>query len=65
MEKIMCNMEALAKALNPDKRKADGGVDQKRYKQDSIISISRQYLVKEEIDGKLAQHAFAVANKEA
>ncbi|KAA6367547.1 MAG: hypothetical protein EZS28_036926, partial [Streblomastix strix] len=35
----MCHLEALAKALNHD-------TDNKRYKQDSIISISRQYLVK-------------------
>jgi hypothetical protein len=33
-----CYMEAVAKALHPDSK-------EKRYKSESIISISREYLV--------------------
>ncbi|KAA6387460.1 MAG: hypothetical protein EZS28_017014 [Streblomastix strix] len=67
-ENNMCYMEALARALNHDSINKIGHSplkEPKRIKSNSIISISRQYLVKEEIDGKLAQHAFAIANKEA
>jgi hypothetical protein len=35
----MCYLEALAKALNPDTK-------ERRIKSNSIISISREYLVK-------------------
>ncbi|KAA6394861.1 MAG: hypothetical protein EZS28_009612 [Streblomastix strix] len=113
----MVGAKAVARALNHDKRKADGDTDQKRYISNSIICISHEIyfyedehkvynqanviksvdeeledvedetneqqndipivdilIVQEEIGGKLptglpacglAQHAFAIANKEA